>query len=270
MTANDKAHPEAGHLRHALRLVRLRGWWDKLLLAGGAAFLILPPAGTDAARAPFPAFLAVALLFLIYGYVYNDICDAEQDGRASSAALERRRRLVAFASALGGAVVLVLAFRRPAARLVGAAYLLLATAYSARPVRLKERGILGVLAGAVAQRPLVFLIYVGAVGAWDGRSALLAAWLFLGGVLGMLGHQVKDYENDLRAGVRTFTATHGRRTSLALCWLALVALGLTTLAPAALLPAPEGPRLTAGLCILALVPLGQVALSRLTLRKGSS
>jgi 4-hydroxybenzoate polyprenyltransferase len=99
------------------------------------------------------------------------------------------------------------------------------------PIRFKERGLLGVVVGAIAQKPALFLVLVAMLGAWDWLSAILAAWLFLGSLVGLLGHQILDARNDHSAGVRTFVTGAGVRLSLRLCGACAAGVGLTVLAP---------------------------------------
>ena len=257
---------------YILRLARLRGWWDKLVLVGGAALIVLAfLPGREAFAVRCVAFIVLSVFLLTYAYCFNDICDADyarRSGQVPPTSLSRDQKLVAVSSIAAAVVLLAVFFPQPLACLMCVLFLVLATAYSARPVRLKERGMAGVLTGAFAQRPLILLIFVASVGAWDRLTLLLAAWLFWGGLLGMLGHQVKDRQRDLESAVRTFGAVHGKALSLALCWFALIALVLTALAPVAVFPAPKGSRVAACVCGLSLVYAGQLAWNRRRMRAG--
>jgi 4-hydroxybenzoate polyprenyltransferase len=91
--------------------------------------------------------------------------------------------------------------------------------YSARPVRLKERGVAGVVAGAAAQWTLPVLALAAAEPgalrrAATGAAALLALAI---GVRWMAMHQLSDAENDRRAGVRTVASRGGPVFALAAC-----------------------------------------------------
>jgi hypothetical protein len=83
--------------------------------------------------------------------------------------------------------------------------LVLALAYSARPIRLKERGIAGVAGAAVAQWTLpVLAISTAAPHGLNARSALVAVVSAALGARWMLIHQLHDAAADRRAGVHTF------------------------------------------------------------------
>lgn len=93
--------------------------------------------------------------------------------------------------------------------------LLLFLLYSAPPIRLKERGILGILADALYGYTVPFLF------TWTTFNQLglnqpitwlmlcLCLWSLCAGVRGILHSQVRDVENDVRTGVSTFVTQHG-------------------------------------------------------------
>ena len=113
------------------------------------------------------------------------------------------------------------------------------TLYSVPPIRLKSRGILGVVAdasGAHLFPSLVAALLAFRAGGkpidltWIGA---LAAWAFGSGLRGILWHQLCDRDVDRKAGVATFVQRHSSRAAI---WLAAyVAMPLEVLALAALL-----------------------------------
>ena len=88
------------------------------------------------------------------------------------------------------------------------AALALSAVYSLPPLRLKTRGVAGLVASTVAQRTAPLAIAFQALHAWGIGPALMLA---LGSCIGlrfMVIHQLHDRENDQRAGLRTFATEH--------------------------------------------------------------
>lgn len=94
------------------------------------------------------------------------------------------------------------------------------TAYSLPPIRLKERGTLGVLSVAFGEHVLFGLLAVSLVLECTGSSlaSISGIWLaaFLGwsvtyGLRGIIWHQLCDIENDLRANCKTLAVLIGAR-----------------------------------------------------------
>ena len=85
--------------------------------------------------------------------------------------------------------------------------------YSIAPVRLKNRGLLGVVAMGLGECMLPHLFAVLLVCLRADLAiptswlSLIAIWSFSAGLRGILWHQLKDFENDRMAGVRTLAAT---------------------------------------------------------------
>ena len=85
----------------------------------------------------------------------------------------------------------------------------MAVAYSVRPIRLKERGVWGLLTAAVAQWSLPILAVSAAEpGGWLRPSAWsLSALGFAIGLRWITVHQLQDAAVDRRAGVRTHVSS---------------------------------------------------------------
>jgi len=193
-----------------VELTRWRDWaHSKLPFAGAAALLFgVSPLHTL-------LVLATVALWAAFGYGVNQVADVLPDARAGKRngadALSSGARLAfvggTAAAALGSSVLWA---RGPAAPGLLGAGLVLALAYSARPVRLKERGVAGVASAAIAQWTLpVVAIATAAPNGLDARAALIAALSAALGVRWMLIHQLHDAAADRRAGVQTF-ATENR------------------------------------------------------------
>jgi len=140
-----------------LDFLRIRKSFEKMQMNAVAGLIFLWLSG-NANLFAFAVFLAYETALITYGYLLNSFEDEKQDRKAGkdfglggnkAAAAPFLIILPAFAVALS------IAFRE--AFLFGALGFFLATAYSLRPVRLKERGIYGVVSSSLAQSSMPFL-----------------------------------------------------------------------------------------------------------------
>lgn len=209
-------------------LARADNWWDykvpPILAVGFAAALVydVPLAGMVEALG---LILALCLSAGAYGHFINDATDVEADRKAGKP--NQMARFPAWARAgiclgtlaLGLLPAAVLPYSTLSLILLGLEFLA-PSLYSIPPFRLKERGILGLLADALGAHviPMLFAVSVmvdrGAP--VDGPDAALAwlfppailAWALCVGLKGILVHEYEDRANDLRSGLTTF-ATAG-------------------------------------------------------------
>ncbi|HEX3551416.1 MAG TPA: hypothetical protein VHT53_13610 [Candidatus Elarobacter sp.] len=196
-------------------LVRAHAWWyNKVPISFATVLLLLD--GRRASWGGGMALLAVVLTVCAvgnYGYALNDLFDLDEDaraGRVNAAAGIGVRRSWAIVAASAACAV---AFGALAAGIIGAAITLLELclplAYSVPPLRVKERGWLGVVADALAAHVYPAVLALFAVAAWTGRpigtalAACAVAWSAAAGLRGILTHLLHTAERDRRAGLRT-------------------------------------------------------------------
>ncbi len=261
MTAAREGTP--GSFRYGARLLRLRDMWDKILQLGACSVMLWAVPGT--ARSGVSAlaiYLAAVLFLLIGGYALNDVADFRQDrlsGPDSRGPGPRRTHslAVSLAALSAGTILIMTAAGSVIPRAAAAGSILLGVEYSLPPLRFKERGIWGVVVGAAAQRPVLFLVWAAALGARDRLVFILTIWLFLVGLTGMLGHQVLDRGRDRAGRVRTFVFRKGPRTALRLGAASAAAAGVATVAPLALMPFAEAWPVTAVLLAMSAVSVGK-------------
>ena len=199
-------------------LVRADDWWAyKIppLLAVIYATVIRFQVPVQAWTAALGALGAIVLV-AIYGYLLNDIADIETDRRAGRrngiGSIGQGRAIVALAAPLTGVFLLAWWIGDPVVQGLLALNLLLPTLYSVPPVRLKVRGLLGVLADAGGAHVLPTAIVIRAVTAeLSAPPALLAlfvatavGWALFAGLRSIIVHQVRDRLADLRSGITTF------------------------------------------------------------------
>lgn len=216
-------------------VLRAGEWWDYKLVPiltffYGTALLLGVGIGTLWEGA---LLLLLALLpGAAYVSIINDITDIADDRAAG----KRNRMADKSAAFQVAAVVLTLSagafffwlWRGEPLLLLcyGAAWLAF-TLYSVPPVRLKSRGLVGVVADACGAHLFPTLVAVALAFAtarhavdlaWFGAAA---AWSLGYGLRGNLWHQLLDRDADLAAGVRTFAGRHPPRVAARLgTWFA--------------------------------------------------
>ncbi len=221
-----------------LELARPGEWWEhKLAPLLGAAYATALYAG--AALTDVGATLILILAALAPGAAYvsvvNDVTDLELDRRVG-----KRNRLagrspalgfglIAVAIAVGFGMVCTVWLDDPLVLAFYAAAWLSFTAYSAPPLRLKERGLPGALADAAGAHLFPSLFAASAVldAAGEGVDgtwlAVVGVWSCALGVRGALLHQFTDAVSDLRGGIRTFASARPRAAHVLGAYLAFPA-----------------------------------------------
>ncbi|MCL4239013.1 MAG: UbiA family prenyltransferase [Anaerolineae bacterium] len=161
--------------------------------------------------------LAANALAVTFAFMVNDLADAPDDARdparaarnaVASGALAARTGWAASGIVAGLALALYAALPAPAA-LTGGATLLLGLLYSWRPVRLKARPLLDVIAHLLMLSALLVLAGYLAFDAAPGRAWWVVAAAGLISAYGQLYNQVRDDAQDRAAGLRNTTALLG-------------------------------------------------------------
>jgi 4-hydroxybenzoate polyprenyltransferase len=204
-------------------LIRHRAWWfNKIPLSVflGIALVAGKPL-TPHVGAAFVALVAAVCCAANYGYALNDLFDLEEDRRGGrvNAAANVSRRYIWMIIALSGAGAL--AFATAAAGIAGLALtsveLMLPLVYSIPPIRVKERGLPGILADALAAHvypALLALIVVQHLGLYFTRGTLtvtVGLWALATGLRGIISHQLQAAEHDQMAGLSTIVHWLGHR-----------------------------------------------------------
>lgn len=159
---------------------------------------------------------AMLCCYAAFGYAINSFSDANVDPDAKRnpfSAMSPREAKVTIALVSGiaiipGAVASAYYWRADVAGLIAAAYAL-AACYSLPPARLKEHGLLGVVASTLAQHTIPAAIVFTAVGTWDRVSLSLCALSTMIGIRYILIHQIRDERADVSSGIRTVAVIHG-------------------------------------------------------------
>lgn len=250
-------------VRKGARLIRFRDLWDKPFHIGACAILLWDHAGKAAASASDLAlYIAGVSALLMGGYAANDAADFHKDRLAGTdprgPGPRRGQSLAAAIAALSlGTILIMAAVSGLMPRAIAAISILLGVEYSMPPLRFKERGIWGVVVGAFTQRPALFLVWAAFLGVRDGLAVVLTVWLFVVGMVGMLGHQVLDRGRDRAGRLRTFVFRKGPRPALRLGVVCAAIAGIATVAPLALLPFDRAWPAAAALLLMSAVSAGK-------------
>jgi 1,4-dihydroxy-2-naphthoate octaprenyltransferase len=217
--------PTGHRLTAVLRTVRAPEWWaPKLSPLLAIAYLQIhvqqiPPA---TAYLTLAALLAALTSLAAYGHAINDLFDIPSDqaaGKANGMAplSPGRRRLVLLILAVGGVLPWLMVVPPAGARWAWLGIYALLTAYSAPPLRTKERGFSGVLTDAAMAHAVptffVCLLFGGLAESpalqTAGVTAAAVASASAAGLRNILLGQLWDHGNDLRSRTRTFTVDVG-------------------------------------------------------------
>ncbi|MEN9665014.1 MAG: hypothetical protein RLZZ326_1377 [Planctomycetota bacterium] len=204
--------------RQLIALARVREWiFSKIVFAVVGIVLL----GDGSMIGQSLAIVIGTMALMAFGFGINEIADESTDLRAGkgSRAAELPEWLGRAFLGLAALTTVGAAIRaKPDSLSVGLAlvYLLIAWQYSCTPLRLKERGLWGIVAAALAQWTFpVAMIY--ACGNRGVPSPAIACFGCLSLALGIRWegiHQSADLASDHRAGVTTFTASGGNATRL--------------------------------------------------------
>ncbi|MHB8267020.1 hypothetical protein [Bradyrhizobium sp.] len=166
-----------------------------------------------------------------FGHAINEIFDQKEDEKVQKPNLATdfgtARMGVAAVSSAVLAMLLSWFFAGPSGASVTAFALTLPPLYSVPPVRLKERGWLGLLADAFAAHvyPAVLaIIFANAGSIWRAGSTfigLVVLWSLLAGLRNIALHQLFTEHRDRQAGLKTVVHDYGleRVTRFTVLWL---------------------------------------------------
>jgi 4-hydroxybenzoate polyprenyltransferase len=207
------------------RIVRAGNWWASKLppLIGLALALavVFPLSFERTVEVIVAVILVTGGAVGAYGHLLNDAFDLEADRRAGRP--NRLSRVAAPVRFLMVAAALGLAFLPAVVVHYGPLVLgllvlecALPALYSIPPLRLKDRGLWGVVADAAGAHAVPTLIVIAAaVGPGMGEHPVVIGcaivWAVAVGLEGILWHQLRDREDDRAAGATTLAVRHGAR-----------------------------------------------------------
>lgn len=201
-----------------LKVIRSVEWWEyKLppLLAIGYATAVKAD-HVFLKSMPHLLFILVSLIIgAIYVSIINDITDLDDDfasGKSNRIASIKPSIRWVFPTAclLAGSICCYLLSPDWLSVFLYIIPWISFSLYSFRPFRLKNRGILGVLADASGSHIFTSLLMISSISFFTKQSvdwlwfASTGIWAFCYGIRGILWHQFHDRLNDIKAGVKTF------------------------------------------------------------------
>jgi uncharacterized membrane protein HdeD (DUF308 family) len=201
-----------------LKLIRSHEWWAyKLppLLALGYATSLSSPVPLYKTAGWLVGVLISVIAGAVYVSVINDITDIRVD--LASGKANRMASVPAAFKWIIPAVCIVFGFLfirflyrdRLSAWLYAMPWISFSL-YSFPPIRLKTRGIWGVIADASGAHLFISLLTVATVSRFTSIAidwiwfTAVGVWSLACGIRGILGHQFQDRENDLRVNLRTY------------------------------------------------------------------
>lgn len=200
-------------------LIRWGSWSDTklvfLFISLGIVTLEKPIADL---QEQFLILLKFSILFIAYGSfvsIINDFWDIHIDKEAKKLRGVMRLHNMAMAVILlillsiYVFLLILLAHRRAAVSALGIVMVLSGFFYSSPPIRLKERGWLGIVSGSLIQRSLPLLLVFIILKNLTPTASLLVVLTFILGLKLMLIHQTEDYSADLRSKMKTVITNIG-------------------------------------------------------------
>lgn len=163
------------------------------------------------------------------GYLSNDLGDREKDAAiqkenaTTGLGLGSIALLFILFLTLAIAPWLYLPFTRQSLYLLLLEFFLF-YAYAFKPLRLKERSFLGVIADALYAHLVPALLAAYTFYTFTGKRmsqdvlllSVLCSWQLVLGIRNICFHQLKDYNNDMNSGTSTFVTRYGLRNTTAL------------------------------------------------------
>lgn len=211
-----------GKFQHHLKIYK---WWNcQVPLMCIAVYYQLirsnPMPNLGKALITMGLYLVTTIGIAGYGQLMNDLCDREQDRRTGAHNLMSGKNGKQIAIQFFGILMIAglpwlwLPSSPPIFALVGLELVLL-TLYSVPPFRLKNRGVLGVLADASYAYSIPILVStlvfgrIGNVPVPPVLFCVLFAWSFCEGLYSILNHQLQDEERDRMDNIKTFVTRFG-------------------------------------------------------------
>jgi len=160
-------------------------------------------------------FVCFSIFSTTYGYLVNDLADMELDathGKTNTFMRDSKAKAMVIV-AFFGIISLVFGFRfvhNPVFIGLWLVWILSATFYSLEPLRLKEKGKIGLVVVVLAQRvmPILLLFAAFHFDAWL-EVTFFTGYVLFRGLSSDLNHQIADYRNDTLTQTQTFAVGAG-------------------------------------------------------------
>lgn len=202
-------------------LIRPRAWWFNKVPLSVMLFLLLVDGQSLTLTALYSLVGLIGIVSCVanFGYGLNELFDKDEDHRAGRAnvanTMSDRHMWLIIGLSGASAVVLAALLAGPAGVFMTIAELLLPLCYSVPPFRVKERGLLGVFADALAAHVFPAAMALAIVSMQGLRAPSLyliltvALWALSTGLRGIVSHQLQSRESDFNAGLLTIVHRFG-------------------------------------------------------------
>ena len=211
-----------GTFQKIKKTLRSNVWWNSKippLFALGYMLILLKGATFVEASLALAYFMVWLIGAAGFGNYLNDLADVEEDAQAGKENGAADHSSLKRGLILGGMAALALlpwSIQLNVSCLIFTGiHLLLFVLYSVRPIRLKERGLLGILADASYAHIVPVMVAVFAFGPqvhFERPELTLVALIIWGlafGIRGIFIHQIADLDNDIVTGTKTFVVKTG-------------------------------------------------------------
>lgn len=198
------------------KLMRYRGWkvWMSydMHVSLLAIFYVLI---VDNLFRPFDSLILISSLgfYFMYGFLINDFYDMPYDIAAG-----KRRAVQELSGKVFIGIILLVVFistlhllylKEPRYIATYVASYILATLYSAPPIRFKNRGVLGIIINGFIEKMLPVLAVFAFFTHFGIDTLIFLIASFFIGIVDILTHQIYDYDGDLRNRIQTFVVDIG-------------------------------------------------------------
>ena len=163
----------------------------------------------------FFIFFLFSMFSTSYGYLVNDLSDRDLDhAHGKTNTFENDSILIATLVVLFF-LLLSLVFAsnfwgKQGFLALWLGWFLITTFYSLKPIRLKERGKVGLAFVVIAQRVLPTLIAFAAFGHWDVITVIVfTLYMLFRGLSSDINHQLEDYHKDVETATGTYAVKSG-------------------------------------------------------------
>ena len=220
---------------HGLDIIRYWNWQERIQSIMMATMLVL----MNEYRVFVPwaqliVFIAYLYCIYAYGYLLNVYADREADLKVQKTTFTRESKSMIrnWLIVLGMITLLTpVYFQNVYILLLTFFGVTAATLYSMRPIRLKEKGLIGLLIAAICQRlPFLFIMYI--IPAVNFKLIIyLFGWLLIISFLIEISHQLSDHSNDLKTKTNTFVVMVGVEKTKAIIFYNSLILGVYLFLP---------------------------------------
>lgn len=169
----------------------------------------------DNLSGPLDSLVLISSLgfYFMYGFLINDFFDSSYDIAVNKKRTIQELPKVTFIAIILGIIFIsalhLLYLKKPIYIAVYITSYVLATFYSAPPVRFKNRAFLGIVVNALIEKTLPVIAVFAFFNHFEIDTLIFLTASFFIGLVEIVVHQIYDYTSDLETGVHTFVVNLG-------------------------------------------------------------